>query len=70
MGEMHRRLELQKLDSHALCKLSWNSEAARHGLGTHGQHIGTIAETTAASEQVQGLALAWAHDNLHKSPDE
>ncbi len=41
---------------HELSGLS--SQATRHGLGAHRQHIGTIAETTAASEQVQGLALA------------
>ena len=35
-----------------------SSQAARHRLGAHRQHIGAIAETTAASEHVESLSLA------------
>ena len=48
-------LFLHRID-HELVGLS--AEAARHGLGTHTQDIGAIAEATTASEHVQGLALA------------
>ncbi len=46
---------LQGID-HQLSGLS--SEAACHRLGAHGQHIGAIAETAAASEHVESLSLA------------
>ncbi len=46
---------LQRID-HELSGPS--SEAARHRLRAHGQDIGAIAETAAASEHVESLSLA------------
>ena len=46
---------LQGID-HAL--VGFSSQATRPGLRTHAEAIGAIAEAAAASQQVQGLALA------------